>query len=78
MNAGHRVKTSLVAMQKVIGNAVTAARKRERLTQQKLAQMMKTQQANISRIERGMQNLSLDLLIRLDRALGLGLKITVR
>ena len=72
------MKTSLVAIQKVIGNAVTAARKRERLTQQKLAQMMKTQQANISRIERGMQNLSLDLLIRLDRALGLGLKITVR
>ena len=39
---------------------------------------MRTKQANISRIERRMQNLSLDLLVRLNTVLGLDLKLTVR
>jgi len=68
-------KMSLVTLQREIGNAVAKARQRQKMSQQELARHMKTQQANISRIERGMQNLSLDLLVRLDNALGLGFKI---
>jgi len=71
-------KTSLVTIQREIGRSVAVVRKRNRLTQQALARLLKTRQANISRIERGMQNLSLDLLVRLDNALGLGYSILFR
>lgn len=70
--------TSVTAIQREIGGAVMGARKRNGLTQQGLARELGTRQANISRIERGLQNLSLDLLVRLDNALGLDLKIEVR
>ena len=69
-------KTSVVAIQREIGMVVAKARKRSRLTQQGLARKMGTRQANISRIERGLQNLSLDILVRLDNELGLNLKIS--
>ncbi len=72
------VKTSCVELQRKIGEAVARARKRDRLTQQGLARIMKTRQANISRIERGLQNLSLDLLVRLENILGINLSITVK
>ena len=68
-------KTSLVELQREIGNTVARARLDQGLTQQELAHSLKTRQANISRIERGLQNLSLDLLVRLNRALNLHLKI---
>ena len=67
-----------IKLQRKIGDAVARARKRNRLTQQGLARKLGTRQANISRIERGLQNLSLDLLTRLDDVLGLRLKIEVR
>lgn len=67
-----------IKLQRRIGAAVARARKRRRLTQRALAHKMKTRQANISRMESGMQNLSLDLLVRLDKVLGLNLKISVR
>ena len=70
--------TSAAVIQCEIGNAVERARKRNGLSQQGLARKLGTRQANISRIERGLQNLSLDLLVRLDDALGLNLKIEVR
>lgn len=68
---------SVTGLQRKIGEVVTKARKRNRLTQQGLARVMKTRQANISRIERGLQNLSLSLLMRLDKALSLQLKISI-
>jgi ribosome-binding protein aMBF1 (putative translation factor) len=71
------MKKTLI-VQREIGAAVAGARKRSRLTQKALARALGTKQANISRIERGMQNLSLDLLIRLDRVLKMGLNISVR
>ncbi len=72
------IATSVTELQREIGDAVARARKRNRLTQQSLGRRLRTRQANISRIERGMQNLSLDLLVRLDDALGFDLKISVR
>ena len=71
-------RTSVAELQKEIGEAVSKARREQGLTQQGLARVMKTRQANISRIERGLQNLSLDMLARLDNVLRLGLKILVR
>ncbi len=71
-------KTSITTIQREIGEAVARARKRNRLTQQGLARKLGTRQANISRVERGLQNLSLDLLARLDNELGLNLKIVCR
>ena len=68
-------KTSSEELQRKIGNAVAKARREQGLTQQALARGMGTRQANISRIERGLQNLSLDLLMRLNQALDLCLKI---
>ena len=71
-------RTSVAELQRKIGGAVSKARREQGLTQQALARVMRTRQANISRIERGLQNLSLDLLARLDDVLHLGLKILVR
>jgi transcriptional regulator with XRE-family HTH domain len=71
-------KSSLIELQREIGNAVAKVRRERGLTQQALARRMRTQQANISRIERGLQNLSLDLLVRLDHTLGLDLNIAVK
>jgi transcriptional regulator with XRE-family HTH domain len=70
-------RTSVVGLQRKIGMAVAKARRGQGLTQQGLARALGTRQANISRIERGLQNLSLDLLVRLDDALRLGLKVQV-
>ncbi|MFH0984388.1 MAG: helix-turn-helix transcriptional regulator [Candidatus Omnitrophota bacterium] len=68
-------RTSVTEIQRKIGKAVAEARQAQGLTQQALASTLKTRQANISRIERGLQNLSLDLLVRLNDTLKLGLKI---
>jgi transcriptional regulator with XRE-family HTH domain len=75
MTAEPMTKTSSEELQRKIGNAVAKARREQGLTQQALARGMGTRQANISRIERGLQNLSLDLLMRLDQELGLSLQI---
>lgn len=71
-------KTSVAELQREIGKAVTRARLEQGLTQQGLARSMNTHQANISRIERGLQNLSLDLLVRLSDVLGLRLHFTIK
>jgi transcriptional regulator with XRE-family HTH domain len=68
-------RTSVAGLQRKIGMAVAKARREQGLTQQGLARVLRTRQANISRIERGLQNLSLDLLARLNDVLRLGLKI---
>ena len=71
-------KTSLVELQRKIGRAVARERLEQGLTQQALARNMKTRQANISRIERGFQNLSLDLLVRLSDALDFRLSVAIK
>ncbi len=48
---------------------ISKARQEEGLTQKKLAEKLKTTQSVISRIEKGNQNMSLDLLFRIADAL---------
>lgn len=71
-------KASAAGLQRDIGTVVVRVRQQRGLTQQKLARAMGTRQANISRIERGLQNLSLEFLKRLASVLRLKLKISMR
>src|SRR3990170_7474425 len=52
-----------------IGNLIRDARKHRGLTQQQLADRVSTSQSAINRIEKGHQNLSLDMLARIGSAL---------
>src|SRR6187431_3797499 len=52
-----------------IGNLIRDARKHRGLTQQQLAELLATSQSAINRIERGHQNLSLEMLARIGEAL---------
>ena len=52
-----------------IGNLIRDARKHRGLTQQQLAGLLSTSQSAINRIEKGHQNLSLEMLARIGRAL---------
>ncbi len=52
-----------------IGNLIRDARKHRGLTQQQLAERLSTSQSAINRIERGHQNLSLEMLARIGSAL---------
>jgi len=52
-----------------IGNLIRDARKHRGLTQLELAQLLKTSQSAINRIEKGHQNLSLEMLARIGSAL---------
>ncbi|KHL11138.1 UDP-N-acetylglucosamine 1-carboxyvinyltransferase [Mumia flava] len=52
-----------------IGNLIRDARKHRGLTQAKLADLLKTSQSAINRIEQGQQNLSLEMLARIGEAL---------
>src|SRR3546814_11865720 len=52
-----------------IGNLIRDARKHRGLTQQQLADLLGTSQSAVHRIERGHQNLSLEMLARLGSAL---------
>jgi transcriptional regulator with XRE-family HTH domain len=57
-------------IQRKIGEAMSRARKQAGMTQQELARHAKTRQANISRLERGIQNPSVEFLERIARSLG--------
>ena len=57
------------SLQRKIGEAFAKARQDAGMTQQALARYAKTRQANISRLERGIQNPSLDFLMRVAKAL---------
>ena len=48
-----------------IGSLIRDARKHRGLTQQQLAERLSTSQSAINRIEKGHQNLSLDMLARI-------------
>src|SRR6195952_1311473 len=52
-----------------IGNIIRDARKHRGLTQQQLAERLSTSQSAINRIEKGHQNLSLEMLARIGAAL---------
>ncbi|MDT0203536.1 UDP-N-acetylglucosamine 1-carboxyvinyltransferase [Nocardioides sp. AE5] len=52
-----------------IGNLIRDARKHRGLTQQQLADLLNTSQSAVNRIERGHQNLSLEMLARIGSAL---------
>src|SRR3712207_9179846 len=52
-----------------IGNLIRDARKHRGLTQTQLAERLSTSQSAINRIEKGHQNLSLDMLARIGSAL---------
>lgn len=56
---------------------IIEARSEKNMTQEELAKMAGTQKSNISRLESGTYNPSLDFLIRIARCLGKEIKITL-
>jgi len=54
---------------KMIGSRIKAIRKREKLTQEKLAEKMDINSKYLSSIERGLENPTLDTLINLSESL---------
>ncbi len=58
-----------------LGNAMAKARKQAGITQQALAHRCRTRQANISRLENGHENVSVEFLSRVSQALGRKLHI---
>lgn len=62
-------KEILTSRQKII-QKLTQARMEKGLTQEQLAKLIGTQRSNISRIESGTQNISLDMMLRIAEALG--------
>ena len=61
-----------------IVSQLTRARLEKGLSQARLAELVGTQRSNISRIENGGQNLSLDLLIKIANALGKDVSVTLQ
>lgn len=54
---------------------IIKARVAKKMSQRELAGALKTKQQTISRIERGAQNVTIETLDRIARALGLGLQV---
>jgi ribosome-binding protein aMBF1 (putative translation factor) len=54
---------------------IIRAREAKKMTQKELAQALKTKQQTVSRIERGAQNVTIETLDRIARALGRGLQV---
>ena len=54
---------------------ITKAREAKRMSQQDLANALHTKQQTVSRIERGAQNVTIETLDRIARALGRGLQV---
>jgi transcriptional regulator with XRE-family HTH domain len=65
-----------MSIQRVIGEEFARARRASGMAQQELARLSKTRQANISRLERGIQNPSVEFLECVAKSLGR--KISVR
>lgn len=57
---------------------LTAARIEKGVSQQELADRIGTKRSNICRIESGAQNISLDMLLRISKALGKDVRVTLR
>ena len=54
---------------------ITKAREAKKMSQRDLAAALKTKQQTVSRIERGAQNVTIETLDRIARALGQGLEV---
>jgi ribosome-binding protein aMBF1 (putative translation factor) len=54
---------------------ITKAREARNMTQEELAEAMKTKQQTVSRIERGAQNVTIETLDRIAKALGRHLQV---
>lgn len=54
---------------------ITKAREAEDMTQEELAEAIKTKQQTVSRIERGAQNVTIETLDRIAKALGRDLQV---
>ncbi|MBI5241509.1 MAG: helix-turn-helix transcriptional regulator [Elusimicrobia bacterium] len=54
---------------------ITKAREAEEMTQEELAEALKTKQQTVSRIERGAQNVTIETLDRIAKALGRDLQV---
>lgn len=59
-----------------IAIAIYEMRDKHKITQKKLAELMNTNQSVISRIERGLENISLKRLFKLAEVLGARVKIS--
>lgn len=66
-----------MSIQRKIGEEVARARKQAGMTQQELARLSKTRQANISRLERGIQNPSVEFLERVAKSLGRKIQVKI-
>ena len=64
-----------MSIQRKIGEEVARARRAAGMTQQGLARLSKTRQANISRLERGIQNPSVKFLERVAKSLGKKIRV---
>ena len=64
-----------MSLQHKVGEEIARARQSAGVTQQELARLSKTRQANISRLERGIQNPSVEFLERVAKALGRKIRI---
>ena len=63
---------------KKLGLFIAQLRKEQNMTQEELAKRMKTQKSNISRLESGNYNPSLDFLIRVAHCLGKELQVKIK
>jgi len=60
---------------KLVALEITKAREAEKMTQGDLANAIKTKQQTVSRIERGAQNVTIETLDRIAKALGRDLQV---
>ncbi len=66
-----------MSIQRKLGEEVARARRSSGMTQQTLARLAKTRQANVSRLERGIQNPSVEFLERVAKSLGKKIRIKI-
>jgi transcriptional regulator with XRE-family HTH domain len=66
-----------ISLQRKLGEELAKARLAAGMTQQELARHAKTRQANISRLERGIQNPSVEFLERVAKSLGRKIRIKI-
>jgi len=61
---------SIPAHRRTLGETIRACRKQSRLSQEKLAEKANLSTVFISQVERGVENISVDALARIAKALG--------
>ena len=72
------VPEDVVSARTNIASQLRAARNKVNLTQQNLAELCGTKKSNISRMESGRYNPSLDMLVKVAGSLGLSVSIEVK